>query len=96
MANSIWKHQHILEDVDDGLPYLTILFGLIEAGGIGVVSPSEDLMRRAYTLSAKYRLPTYDTVFVSLALEAGLVLKTFDKHQRRIMRLESEQNFDPA
>lgn len=94
VANSIWKHQNILKDISDGLPYLTIFFGLIEAGTIRVVSPSGGLMRRAYMLSAKYGLPTYDTVFVSLALEAGLVLKTFDEHQRRIMRLETEHISD--
>lgn len=28
VANSIWKHQHILKDLEDGLPYVSTLYGI--------------------------------------------------------------------
>jgi len=85
-VNSIWKHQWLLKDLTDGLPYVSILFGLIASGRIRIIHPGTALMERAYSLAGKTGRPTYDTVFVALALELGCELATFDRRQANLMR----------
>ena len=87
-VNSIWKHQFLLKDVKDGLPYVSILHGLMESGRIRVVQPRIELIERAYSLSAKHKRPIYDMVFVALALELSTSLATFDKGQAAILQRE--------
>ncbi len=88
VVNSLWKHQHVLKDLGDGLAYVSILYGLLESKKIRAVSPNEELMRRSYLLAARNKASIYDTVFVALALDAGLELATFDKGQATIMQSE--------
>ena len=89
VANSIWKHECLLKDLDDGFPYLAILEGLIESGKIQIVSPAVKLMKRTYSLASKNRRSIYDTIYVALALELGLELATCDKHQADLFRKET-------
>jgi len=84
-ANSVWKHQYLLKDLDDGLPYLSILYGLVESGRIRIVNAGAELVEKAYSLSAKHRLSLYDTVFVALAKELESPLATLDERQARLM-----------
>ncbi len=86
--NSVWKHEYVLKDLKDGSAYLAILFGLIDAGTILVLSPNEQLMKKAYVIAGRNRTSVYDSVFVSLALELGVELKTFDRAQMRAMKSE--------
>jgi len=90
VTNSIWKHQYVLKDLDDGLPYLSILFGLINAGKIRVVALNEKFIRQSYSLAASNRASIYDMIFVSLAIELGLELKSLDRQQIRIWRLAKQ------
>ena len=87
-TNSIWKHEYVLRDLKNGPAYLSILYGLIEAGAILVLSLNEELMEKAYVVAGRHRISVYDSVFVSLALELGVGLKTFDSTQMRVMRSE--------
>ena len=87
-VNSIWKHQFLIKDLDDGVPYVSLLYGFIESDRIRVIHPGEELMRRGYSVAAKYRLSIYDAIFVALALELDLELATFDKRQGQLMRGE--------
>jgi predicted nucleic acid-binding protein len=91
-TNSIWKHQYVLRDLKDGLAYLSILYGLIDAGAILVLSPNEQLMEKAYLIAGRHRISVYDSVFISLALELGVPLKTFDGTQERVMESELGRN----
>lgn len=77
--------------MEDGLPYVSILYGLVDSGAIRIVQPDEELLTRSYAMAARNRVSIYDAIFVSLALEIGLELKTFDRQQTRIMRLEAKQ-----
>jgi predicted nucleic acid-binding protein len=88
-VNSIWKHQFLIKDLDDGVPYVSLLYGFIEAGRIMVIHPGEDLMKRGYSLAAKHKLSIYDATFVALAQELDLELATFDKRQDELMRGET-------
>ncbi len=87
-ANSIWKHEHVLKDLKDGSNYLSILYQLRDAGTILVLSPNEQSMQRAYRIASRHKIFVYDSVFVALALELGLALKTYDGAQTRIMKSE--------
>jgi len=55
-VNSIWKHQFLIKDLDDGVPYVSLLYGFIESGRIRVIHLGEDLMRRGYSLAARNKL----------------------------------------
>jgi predicted nucleic acid-binding protein len=90
-ANSIWKHEYVLKDLKDGPAYLSILYGLIDAGAILVLTPNEQLMEKTYAIAGRHRISVYDSVFVSLALELGIGLKTFDGNQTRVMKSELDR-----
>lgn len=89
VINSIWKHQHVLKDLSDGLPYVSILYGLMESGKIRIVRPTQDLMERSYSIATRNRATVHDAVFIALALESGLELMTLDRRQAAIMRNEA-------
>lgn len=76
----------MLKDLESGLPYLSILYELVDSGKIRLIPPNLELARKAYDLSVSSNVSVYDAIFVSLALEAGLELKTFDEQQAKIMQ----------
>lgn len=88
-VNAVWKHQFLLKDLDDGLPYVSILYGLVESGRIRVVRPGEELMKRGYSLATKSRRSIYDSIFIALALELASDLGTFDKRQAELLQKET-------
>ena len=87
--NSVWKHQHVLRDLEDGQPYLSVFTGLLDSNSIRAVHPDKRLLSNSYAIAARNRISVYDAVFISIALEIGAELRTFDKRQARIMRLEA-------
>jgi predicted nucleic acid-binding protein len=91
VANSIWKHEHLLKDLENGKPYLSIFYGLIASGKITVLSPNENLMQESYSIAKRNNITIYDAIFVSLTIKLGLTLKTFDKIQRRTLESEREK-----
>ncbi len=94
VANAVWKHEHLLKDLENGKPYLSIFYRLIEAGKITVLSPNENLMQESYSIAKRNDITIYDAMFISLAIKLGLTLKTFDKIQSRA--LESEKGKEPV
>jgi predicted nucleic acid-binding protein len=93
IVNSIWKHHHILKDLSDGRPYVSLLYGLVESQKIRLIHPGRELMERSYSVAASNNVSVYDTVFIALALESGFELMTLDKQQATIMRKLSESRF---
>ena len=87
-VNAVWKHQFLIKDVVDGIPYVSILYGLVESGRILVIRPGEELMKRGYSLAARSRRPIYDAIFIALALELTSELATFDKRQADLLQKE--------
>ncbi len=87
-TNSIWKHEYVLKDLKDGPAYIAVLYGLVDAGAILVLSPNEKLIQKTYLIAGRHRISVYDSVFISLALELGVRLKTFDFTQMRVMKSE--------
>jgi predicted nucleic acid-binding protein len=88
IPNTIWKHQVIFADLKEPSPFFDLFFQLLESETIQLVRPDERLLKRAYALSVKHRSPLYDTVFISLAIDLSLELKTFDDNQKRILSKE--------
>lgn len=95
IPNTIWKHQILLADLKEPSPFIDLFFQLLESETIQLVRPDERLLKHAYALSVKHRSPLYDTVFISLALDLGLELKTFDDNQKRILS-EEKSSHAPA
>ena len=90
VTNSVWKHEHLLKDLEDGKPYLSIFYGLINSGKIVIISPSEALMQESYSIAKRNDMTIYDAVFVSMAIKLDLALKTFDKVQIRALASETK------
>ena len=92
VTNAIWKHEHLLKDLENGKPYVSIFYGLIEAGKIKILTPNEELMQESYSIAKRQEITIYDAVFVSLAIKLGLPLKSYDRVQ--IRALKSENNHE--
>jgi predicted nucleic acid-binding protein len=90
VTNAIWKHEHLLKDLENGKPYISIFYGLVEAGKIKILTPNEELMQKSYLIAKRQGITIYDAVFVSLAIKLGLPLKSYDRVQ--IRALESENS----
>jgi len=90
VTNAIWKHENLLKDLENGKTYLSIVYGLIEAGTITILSPNEPLMQEAYSVAKRNGITVYDAVFVSLAIKLGLALRTYDRAQIRAFKSENK------
>ena len=90
VANALWRHEHLLKDLADGKPHISALWGLIDSGKIAIISPNERLTIIAYSMARRKGITIYDAIFICLAIDLGITLKTFDKIQARA--LESERD----
>ena len=91
VANAMWRHEHLLKDLADGKPYISALWGLIDAGKITLVSPNERLSLMAYSIARRNNITIYDSIFICLAIDLGVTLKTFDKVQARALESEDKE-----
>ena len=88
VMNTLWKHESLIKDLKDSWASLSLFLELVSVEVVRLVRPDKRLLEEAYSLSRKHRLPTYDTIFIALALELGLELKTYDSKQAAIMSKE--------
>ena len=89
VTNAIWKHEHLLKDLENGKLYVSIFYGLVEAGKIKILTPNEELMQKSYLIAKRQGITIYDAVFVSLAIKLRLLLKSYDRVQIRALESES-------
>jgi len=89
VANSIWKHQFILKDIEDGRSFLSIFYELIESGAISIIRYTRRMLTETYALAGKHKITVYDATFLHLALETGLELKSLDARMLRIFNSEA-------
>ena len=94
VANAIWRHERLLKDLADGKPYLSALWSLIDAGKITLISPNERLTFMAYSIARKNGIAIYDALFVCLAIDLGMALKTFDKIQAQALEFEKKKKIE--
>jgi predicted nucleic acid-binding protein len=92
VANTLWKHQTLLKDIRNSSEYIHLFQELVSTRSIQLVRPDRRLLDDAYSLSLKHQLPIVDTIFVALALELGLQLKTFDAAQSRMLDKERRES----
>jgi predicted nucleic acid-binding protein len=83
VVNAIWKQEKLLKKVDNGKQYIAIFHGLIDSGKITVLPPNESLMQSSFLLAKQNNIRIYDAVFIALALQLNLSLKTLDMAQSR-------------
>jgi len=91
VANAVWKQEHLLKSVDDGLQYVGILYGLIDSGKITVIASNEKLLQESYQIAIRQGITIYDAIFIALALDLDLSLKTFDRAQTRALKSEDKK-----
>ncbi len=90
VANSIWKHQFLLKDIEDGPSFLSIFYELIESGAINIIRYTKRMLKETYALAGKYKVTVYDATFLHLALETGMELKSLDARLLRIFNSEAD------
>jgi predicted nucleic acid-binding protein len=78
-----------LKDLENGKPYISIFYGLMEAGKIKILTLNEELMQESYSIVKRQRITLYGAVFVSLAIKLGLPLKSYDRIQIRALKSEN-------
>jgi len=88
VINTLWKHETMIGDLDDSSSHIDLVLELVSAGAILLVRPDRSLLNKTYVLSVKHKAPVYDTVFVALALQLGLELKTYDEKQAKMLSKE--------
>ena len=91
VTNAIWKHEHLLKDLENGKLYVSIFYGLVEAGKIKILTPNEELMQKSYLIAKRQGITIYDAVFVSLAIKLRLLLKSYDRVQIRAFESENSR-----
>jgi predicted nucleic acid-binding protein len=94
VANAIWNHEHLLKDIDNGKQYLSIFYGLMDAGKIKILTPNEELMQESFSIAKRQGITLNDAVFISLAIKLGLTLKSYDKVQIRALKSENSRSYD--
>ena len=90
VANSIWKHQFLLKDIEDGPSFLSVFYELIESGAINIIRYTKKMLVEAYALAGKLKVTVYDATFLHLALETGMELKSLDSRLLRIFNSEAD------
>jgi predicted nucleic acid-binding protein len=88
VINTLWKHQTLLKDLHNSTERIHLFHELITSEIIQLVRPDRKLLDEAYSLSLKHQQPIYDTIFIALALQLGLELKTFDSRQSKTLLKE--------
>ena len=90
VINALWKHETLMKDLKEPWVRIGLFSELVSAEIIQLIRPDKKLLEKTYLLSRKHRASTYDMVFVALALELGLELKTYDSQQSTIMSKETQ------
>jgi predicted nucleic acid-binding protein len=84
VTNTIWKHQVLLKDLQNGKKFLDLFYELVEMNTIQLVRPDRTILAQAYKIAASNRCSVYDAIFVALAQGLGLTLGTFDELQKKL------------
>jgi predicted nucleic acid-binding protein len=85
VVNTLWKHECKLRDIPHAGPYLESFIELLASRTIQLLHPDGSLIKKAYNLASEEGIPFYDAIFIALAIDIRLELKTYDETQRRII-----------
>ena len=92
VSNALFVQHQILHRIPDGLPYLKRLFDAIASDSLVLVPSSEELARETYEIASRSGAAVYDCVFVALALQNGMQLRTLDRKQADIFEMEKRRH----
>jgi len=73
-----------MKRIIDARPYVDSFLRLIDSNRIHLIRPDKEIIIDAYRLAALKRTSFYDMIFVILAKELKIELKTFDKEQKKL------------
>lgn len=88
VVNTVWKHKVLIRDLEDASAHIELFIELTSNQRVQLVRPDSKLIDKALALSVKHRIPIYDSVFVALAVQLGVELKTYDARQSSIFSQE--------
>jgi len=92
VTNTLWKHEVLIRDLGNSSARINLFLELISTKTVQLVRPDEKLINDTYRISVKHKVPVYDTIFIALALQLGLELKTFDERQVGILSEEERSS----
>lgn len=84
VVNTLWKHQVLIRDLEDASVHIELFIDLTSNQRVQLLRPDSKLIDKALALSVKHRISLYDTIFIALALQLGVELKTYDVRQSSI------------
>jgi predicted nucleic acid-binding protein len=88
VVNTLRKHECLIGDLRDSQQRIELLLDLVSNERVQLVRPDKKLLNETYALSLKHKLPIYDSIFITLALQLKLELATFDSKQSKVMSQE--------
>jgi predicted nucleic acid-binding protein len=80
-----------LKNLKNGQQYITAFYDLIASEKISILTPNETLTQDAYRIAKQNNITTYDAIFISVALQYELSMKTLDKAQNHTFKSESDK-----
>ena len=92
VSNALFVQHRILHRIPDGLPYLKRLFEAIASDSLILVPSSRELARETYEIASRTGAAVYDCVFIALALQNGMQLRTLDSMQTQIFEAEKRRH----
>ena len=84
VVNTLWKHECKLRDIPHAGLYLENFLELLASRTIQLLRPDGPLIKKAYNLASKEGISFYDAIFIALAIDVRLDLKTYDETQHSI------------
>ena len=86
-ANVLWKHAHVLGRIpEQSYGRLRGLVVPLIEGSVGEVVGARELIPEALDNARRYGITVYDSVYVTLALERGFKLASFDAKLRDALK----------
>jgi predicted nucleic acid-binding protein len=92
VSNALFVQHRILHRIPDGLPYLKRLFDAIASDSLILVPSSRELALETYEIASRTGATVYDCVFIALALQYGMQLRTLDDKQAQIFEVEKSRH----
>ena len=88
VVNTLWKHQVLFRDLEDASVRIELFIDMTSSQIVQLLRPDSKLLDKAFALSVKHRASMYDTIFVALALQLGVELRTYDDRQSAMFSRE--------
>ena len=92
VSNALFVQHRVLHRIPDGLPYLMRLFEAVASDSLILVPSTKELALQTYEIASRTGVTVYDCVFIALALQKGMQLRTLDRKQAQIFESEKRRH----